>query len=944
MPDVGFATYSRSVRVRDLGPLLVEAGGVERSCPGPKQAAILATLAMHANRRVAVEDLVVAGWGYDATASASSVENHLWRLRRLLEPDRPGTSCLVSETGGYRLVIATPDVDSHRFEHLAATTAEELAPDETLRRCDEALGLWRGAPYEIVSHATGTAAVVARLEELRGQVAERRLEALLTLGHPERVLADVEPLLAEHPYRERCWALRMTALARLGRTEEALATYRRVRDLLRDELGLDPGPALRALHRAVMSQDDVPPAAPPHRPVVDVHLPTPSGALIGRERESGELAALLARSRLTTVVGPGGCGKTRLAIDVARREADRFPDGVRFVDLTQVVTGRPVADMIVSVLGLASDGAGASAALRGFVRDRCALLVLDNSAHVNDATAQLVGEILTPEARTTVLATSREPLDLVTETAWGLAPLSPPAAARLFRDRVGVGTEAEAVERICAAVDGLPLAVELAAARARTFTVAEIAEQVARDPGGLGRVGRGPADHRRTVREAIEWSHRLLGVDEQAVHRALSVLPGPFTLPVAAAVIGPALEVSAVPTVLARLAHRCMLVATPGRDGRPTTFRQLDTVRAHGRHHLAAAGEEAATLALRDAWVRGVLAARPRLGRPEEAGWYDLVEESFPIARATLDDLVAAPTPDPRALRLGAELVWFGYYRTRVHEIDRWLEHAVPHTGPEGPDGLTVRFAHAAARILLGDLEGGRPLLVDALTRLEALEPAAVHSSLAEVVLTAAGSCWTHNAWDLVARSTTGLAHAAGGLLDPDVALVLDAMTCAAGLGASEADELDALTARTSAVHERALARDNVCATWICCAVLNIVALLTRDPDAGVVWTERLIVATRRLGPGGTGVYVEAMANFLVMRGEHTEALHFYSSAHTQTRRAGMVWPARPQTAALIEAARDAIPPAEHRRAWEEGAALTTDEVLARYRAGRASELCDVGR
>lgn len=943
------------MRVRDLGPLLVEADGVERPCTGAKQAAILATLAMHANRRVAIEDLVVAGWGYGAATSHSSVENHLWRLRRILEPTRPRAlaSCLASDAGGYRLTIPDDDVDSVRFERLATPAREDAGPAATLRRCDEALALWRGTPYEIVAHATATAAVVARLEELRGQVAERRLEALLALDRPDRVLVDLAPLLLEHPFRERLWAVQMSALARLGRTEEALATYRRVRTLLRDELGLDPGRELRELHRSLMAPEPLPAPepAPDEAPAVACpaprHLPARPGALVGRARELRELAAVLDTAALTTITGPGGCGKTRLAIQAARDDAGRFADGVWFVDLTQVVAGRPVTDMIVSRLGLLSDDAGPQEALRTFVRERRALVVLDNCEHVIDAVAALVEDLLGGARSTTLLATSREPLDVEGEEVRALGPLplaptpaGPSPAAELFLARAGPGPESALplVERICRAVDGLPLAVELAAARARSFTLTEIAEQVTSDPGGLGRVGRGGrsgrgGDHRRSVREAIEWSHRLLDADEQAVHRALSVLPGPFTLPAAAAVVGPALDVAEVPTLLARLAHRSLLVATPpSGPGRSTVFRQLDTVRAHARHHLAASGDEPRTLQRRDAWVLGVLAARPRLGRSEEADWYDLVEQNHPVVRATLDDLLTG-TPEPRALRLGAELVWFGYYRTRMHEIGRWLDRAAPYAGTDA-DGLAVRFARAGARILLGDLDGGAPLLRDVLGHLDALDPAAADPAslraMLELAFAGVGSAWTHNDWALLGHGCGHLAPAAAALGDPDVTLVLEAFASAADLGGTDPRALADLTERATAIHARAVARDNVCAIWVSCAVNNIVAQLVGDPDAGITWTERLITATCRMGSGGTGVYVEAMANLLVMREDHAEAVVWYASAYTQTRRAGMVWPAREHTPGLMDRARARLGGDRHARVWREGTALSTDDLMAR--------------
>ncbi|MDD7938989.1 BTAD domain-containing putative transcriptional regulator [Actinomycetospora lutea] len=839
-------------------------------------------------------------------------------------------------------MIPPDDVDSARFERLAVAARDAAGdgdPAETWRRCDEALDLWRGPPYEVVAHATATAAVVARLAELRGQVAERRLDALLALGHPDRVLLDLEPLQRDHPFREPLWARRMAALDALGRTEEALATFHRARTLLCDELGLEPGRELQEQQRAVMTRDPAP--AVPIAPSAPVHLPARPGPLVGRERELGEIADVLATSPLTTITGPGGCGKTRLAIQSARDGVSRFPDGIWFVDLTEVLAGGAVADMVVTRLGLLPGGSGPTAALRAFVRDRRALVVLDNCEHVIDEVAALVEELLTEEPRTTLLATSREPLDVEGEVVRLLGPLAltpgpagPSPAAELFLARArGRVDDLPLIERICAGVDGLPLAVELAAARTRSFTPAEIAEQVASDPGGLGRVGRGPADHRRTVREAIEWSHRLLDTDERTVHRALSVLPGPFTLPAAAAVVGPALDVADVPTLLARLAHRSLLSATPpDRPGRPTVFRQLDTVRAHGRHHLAASGEEARTLARRDAWVRGVLAARPRLGRAEEADWYDLLEENWPVVRATLDDLLV-DDPDPGSLRLGAELLWFGYYRTRVHEVSRWLERAVRSAGTDA-DGLTVRLVRAGARILLGDLEGGGPLLRDVLPLLDTLDLAVEGReglrALVEVGVGAVGSAWTHNAYDLVARGCVSLSRVAAALGEPDLDLVLDAMACAEGLGSTDHRELADLAERATAIHDRAVGRDHICATWVVSAVNNIVAQLLEDPEAGIPWTERLIVSQSRLGTGGTGVYVEAMANLLVMRGELAEAVTWFSCAYAQTRRAGMVWPARPHTQALIDRASAGLTPDAHRTAWQEGAPLSTTEIMAR--------------
>ncbi|MGD9525713.1 BTAD domain-containing putative transcriptional regulator [Pseudonocardia sp.] len=912
------------MRVLDLGPPRVVVDGVERACAGAKQTSILALLAMRAGERVPLDEIVVAAWGYDATATSSSVENHMWRLRRLLEPGRrAGGSCLVNDQGGYRLMVPRDAVDSRRFERIAAEAGEVGDPTAAVRLADEALALWRGPPYEAIAHVTATEAATARLGELRGQLVERRLEALLQVGDVARVLVDVEPLLAAFPFRERLWAARMSALARAGRTEEALATFRRVRALLRDELGLEPGAELQELHRTVIAQDT------PALARGEVHLPGRGGRLIGRDRERHELGTLVGTRRLTTVTGAGGCGKTRLAVEVARERADGFPDGVWFVDLTEAGAPEQVADLAVSRLGLRADRSGTRTALRSSLRGQRLLLVLDNCEHVLDGAAALAEDVLVDGARATVLATSREPLDVDGETVWPLAPLSlrpgpdgRSPAAELFHARAG-GGDLPLVERICTGVDGLPLAVELAAARARSFSLGEIVEQVERDPGGLGRVGRGPSDHRRTVRSAVEWSHRLLEPDERLVHRRLAVLPGPFRLPEASAVVGPDVDVAEVPTVLARLVHRSLLVATR-RAGQPTQFRQLATVRAHARHHLDATGEREATVARRDRWVSGLLARRPRLGRPEEAAWFDTVEQAYPTVRAALEQVLAGP-PDPERVRQGATLAWFWYYRSRVHEGERWLARAVDQVG-DGPATAIARLALATLRMIEGRLDDGRAVLAGALADVDAV-PGEHRAQLVEAMVGAAGGAWTQRAFDLVGTVCDRLPETD----DPDLEVVTAAIRCVPALADTAA--LDELAARTVLVHDRAVACDNSCARWMTCGVLNILALFTRDADAGLLWCPRLMEASFPSGTGGAAVYVASLGDYLVMRGDLVEAVRLFSWAHTRARRTGMPWPPRPTTQEFLDAAAAGLTADEHARAWAEGARLRLDDVMDRYPA-----------
>ncbi|MDO8209092.1 BTAD domain-containing putative transcriptional regulator [Conexibacter sp. CPCC 206217] len=971
------------MRVRDLGPLLVSLADGDHPCAGAKQAAILALLAMRANERVTVDDLVMGAWGYDASVSASSVENHVWRLRRLLDPSysRSSSSSLVTEAGGYRLALAPDALDSLAFEALAERAGRLLAdgdPAAALACCDEALRLWRGTPYEVVAHITATTAATARLQELREQLLERRIDALMAVGAVGSALVELESLTVQHPFRERLWAQRMTALAGSGRTDEALQAFQRVRTLMRDELGLEPGPELRRLQQQILRQEAAPmagsqPSPPPQpRPAGIVHLPRRALPLLGRATELAGLLAWLPQRRLVTVTGPGGCGKTRLAIDVARAAAARFPDGVWFVDLTAVTDPRLVVDAVVSALGLALDHDGPTLpTLAAFVQERELLLVLDNCEHVLDGAAAVVDALVEEGSRAAVLTTSREPLAVDGEAVWPLEPLSlrtdagagddagagaaaggPAAvsdAAELFLARMGQdgvagpdSADLRLVERICAAVDGLPLAIELAAARARSFTLDEVAEQVEDDPSRLTRIGRGPADHRVTVWSAIEWSHRLLSPSEQAVHRRLSVLPGPFTLPVATAVAqGAELDVAEIPDLLARLAHRSLLVAVGagGRGGR-ATFRQLDTVRAHARQHLAEAGEAVATAGRRDGWVRHLLASRPRLGQPQEAAWFDAVDDAYPAVRATLQTAVRGD-PDPRLLRLGARLFYSWYYRSRVIEARRWLESVIDAAQVAESTELTIaRIALAGTALLSGRVDLAQPQLDAALPQVERILRTEIGEGealpqvariphdelleLGEALVGAADAAWAKNEFAVVARVSAVLTEVAAVADDPLLHLLAEKVDCVAGLTTRD---LAVTAARAEALYERALAADNLLAQWSMCGVRQISCVLGEDPQTGIVWADRLIAAHLRLGDGGGGAFLEALANFAALIGDGDTAVPLYAASQVDARRVGMVWPVQLNSDVLLERLRAAIDPQRFARLWADGERLTLWDV-----------------
>lgn len=328
-----------------------------------------------------------------------------------------------------------------------------------------------------------------------------------------------------------------------------------------------------------------------------------------------------------------------------------------------------------------------------------------------------------------------------------------------------------------------------------------------------------------------------------------------------------------------------------------------------------------------------LLRNRPRLGRPEEASWYDTVDDIYPAVRASLQSFLAQPD-DHEALIEGAALLWYWYYRTKVHEGERWLQEAVAVAGA-GPPSVLIRMAHAAALFLLDRSTEGRRVLESALLELDAAADgehilAVPMDRLTEVMVGTAGSIWTVNDFPLMRQMIRRLVLVEQVANDPDLKVVVAGAACASRL---DSEDLAAVARDARGVHNRAVAIGNLCAIWEACAVLNIVALLTSDAEAGLLWTDRVIEAHRQLGTGGGGVYLEALANFLLMSGELEQAVEMYAAAYTHNRRAGMTWPARPATQDLFDSAIKRLPEADYQRAWNIGEGLSLHDVAARRRS-----------
>lgn len=666
-----------------LGPLEVRsAAGDTIPVGGPKPRALLVMLSLNAGHVVGVAQLIAGQYGDTPPAgAANAVQAHVSRLRRSLAAD-----VIEFHGSGYRLTVDPEDVDVHRFERLARdgrrllTTGHHAGAAKVLR---ESLALWRGTALADLPHGHAQA---VRLADLRLAATEDLIEAELALPEGSPV-AELRELVSVHPFRERLRGQLMRALDAAGRQAEALAEFEEARRLLADELGADPSPELAAVHLAILRADrPVTPARPARRGLA-AQLTT----FTGRDAELARLAELR-DARLVTILGPGGIGKTRLAIEAAgrgHREAC-------FVDLSPVEVGDQVPYAVLGALGLRDPGFPAAAPnpVSRLVAtiDQDLLLVLDNCEHVVAEVARLTRTLLAGCPGLAVLATSREPLGLTGETLMPLAPLgtAPPdvpvadvlayPAVRLFADRAaavrpGFTVDPDnvgAVVAICAALDGLPLAIELASARLRQFGVREIATRLA-EHGRFRLLSRGDrtaAARHRTLSAVVEWSWELLGPEEQTLARRFAV----FTGGAPQAAIEAVCSMPDTDDLLADLVAKS-LVETDGER-----YRMLDTIRLFCAQRLADAGEQDQ---LRRAHAHYHLdlarQADPHLRRAEQLDWLATLAAEDANLMAALRWSVRADRDT--AYRLVAALAaywWLSGRRSQAGELAAELLTDVP--------------------------------------------------------------------------------------------------------------------------------------------------------------------------------------------------------------------------------------------------------------------------
>ncbi|WP_406493712.1 winged helix-turn-helix domain-containing protein [Streptomyces sp. NBC_00846] len=706
---------------------------------GARLRALLTVLALRPGRTVPAAVLVDEVWDGDPPADAvGALQALVGRLRRAL-----GHAAVASAESGYRLAAEPDAVDLYRFERLAGEAARALEEGDAAKAVtafDGALALWRGP---VLADLPDRGALAARWATRRLDARRGRLAADLALGRADEALPELAALCAEHPIDEPLQVLRLRALRDAGRTAQALAAYDEVRTVLADRLGTDPGPELRALHAELLSQEPTGPAgaaggvvpvvvatgttetepatpttatnlattAHPHRPPTAPprgNLRARLTSFVGREGDIDALREDLAHARLVTLLGPGGAGKTRLSQEAAESVAPAWPDGVWLAELAPVDDPEAVPEAVLTAVGARETvlrGAGAEelrvaegnagdplVRLTEHCSRRRMLLLLDNCEHLVGAAAALADHLLAHCPELTVLATSREPLGVPGEFVRPVDPLPDPMALRLLADRGAAARPgfridadeetAAAATEICRRLDGLPLAIELAAARLRMLTPRQIADRLDDRFRLLTSGARTVLPRQQTLRAVVDWSWDLLDDAERAVLRRLSVFAGGCTLAAAEAVCADApQDVREVAGLLGSLVDKSLVVAAPADDGE-MRYRLLETVGEYAAERLDGAGE-------RDAAERRHLVYFRELARTTDAelrgagqrSAIDLLQREYENIRTALRRAVAA-RDEQEALCMVLSLCWYWQMRDLRTDALQWADA----TAALGPD------------------------------------------------------------------------------------------------------------------------------------------------------------------------------------------------------------------------------------------------------------------
>jgi predicted ATPase/DNA-binding SARP family transcriptional activator/tetratricopeptide (TPR) repeat protein len=702
------------VEFRVLGTLeVLDNGGHPVELRGSKLRTLLAALLLRAGQPVSADRLADLLWGDSPPAgAANALQAQISKLRRALV-DVP----VEGRDSGYVLAIDAQQIDAERFTELAKTGHDHLIAGrhaEATATLRQALALWRGPALEDFAFDEFAQSHRTRLEELRVAAMEDRIDADLAGGDHEAVAAELEGLVREHPLRERLWGQLMLALYRCDRQSDSLRAFQRARDLLADELGLDPGPALRELERLVLAHDAglAAPASSTPAPAGLSNIHPELSTFVGREADVTHIIELLQTRRLVSITGPGGIGKTRIATEVAVHPGRVWRDGTWLVELGVDAGERAVTAAFHRTFGPRLGHTGGDEAIDWLTTGLATtelLIVLDNCEHVLAEAASVASTIVRSCPGVSILATSREPLGVSGERVRVLEPLQLEEAMQLFASRAADSDSefvlddesSPSVATICANVDRLPLAIELTAARTRAFSAQQLAELLDHRFGLVSTANSGRPKRQQTMHAAVDWSFDLLFDDEKRLLTRLSVFAGGFTLDAASKVCSDdTLTADDIEVLVARLVDKS-LVATERKPGNTARFRLLRPVAEYAAGRLDDAGETAAIRTRHMRWLVDLTAGLTAgLRGPERLKWARLGNAELPnLARAADWGLGDGDPAD--ALQIGVNLGWYAFLSANVQN-DEPVMLALLERAKDAPPELRCRAAMWSGLLSIG--------------------------------------------------------------------------------------------------------------------------------------------------------------------------------------------------------------------------------------------------
>ncbi|MBN9101967.1 MAG: AAA family ATPase [Pseudonocardia sp.] len=717
------------IEYRVLGPVAVlDVAGTSLTVGGARRRALLAALLLHRGVSLSVERLVDMLWSAPAPPTAATmVHGAVAGLRRVLEPDRrdAAPAVLVNQGGGYALQIAPEQIDAVRFERLlgAGRQLVDGAPERAARLLSEALTQWRAPALEGVGQPFARTAAV-RWDELRLQCVELHAQAELRLGHHHAVVAALESVMDEDPLREGACAQLMIALYRCGRQADALAAYRTLRRALVEDLGVEPGADLQRLETSILRHGEemrdtrTRPARPAGR---GTPLPAPVGSLVGRARDQSDVVLQMERHRLVTLTGVGGAGKTRLASEVRRHLAERGECDTFLVDLAPLTAPALIEETLAEAVGVrAEPGQPLARTLASALSAQPAVVVFDNCEHLIAACAGLVQALLAATGEVRIVATSREPLGVPGEHVHPVRPLRTPAvdesweqvasceavvlfAARAAAARPGfaiTARNAALIGEVCRRLDGLPLAIELAAARAAAMPLDELVGRLDDRFTLLESATRAADIRHRSLAATLAWSLDLLTDPERTIFGCLTVFPAAFDLAAATAICADRVS-GDVALLLVRLVTCSLVQFDDDDDAGGARYRLLETVRAYGRGQL----DPSTLCALEDRHAAYHLdrarAAQPHLFVAGSGVWLEQLHADRLDLRAALQWCFGAGGDPDRGAALVSCLWHYWDLRGARDEGLRWVHAALESVGADRP-ALRLPLLSAGALLHLG--------------------------------------------------------------------------------------------------------------------------------------------------------------------------------------------------------------------------------------------------